>query len=47
MSATLWAPRLVLPVSAERDHIRGSANAPLVLVVQAITSARIAGRRIW
>jgi protein-disulfide isomerase len=32
MSATLWAPRLVLPVSPDRDHICGSANAPLVIV---------------
>ncbi len=32
MSATLWAPRLVLPVSAERDHVRGSAMPRLVLV---------------
>jgi protein-disulfide isomerase len=32
MSATLWAPRLVLPVSPDRDHIRGSANARLILV---------------
>ena len=32
MSATFWAPRLVLPVSPHRDHIRGAANAALVLV---------------
>jgi protein-disulfide isomerase len=32
MSTTLWPSRLVLPVSADRDHIRGSVNASLVLV---------------
>lgn len=32
MSASLWAPTLELPVSLDRDHIRGAANAPLVVV---------------
>jgi protein-disulfide isomerase len=31
MSRTYFAPKLVLPVSA-RDHIRGSAHAPITLV---------------
>jgi protein-disulfide isomerase len=32
MSATHWEPRLTLPVSADRDHIRGPADAPATLV---------------
>jgi protein-disulfide isomerase len=27
-----WAPELVLPVSPERDHIRGNLDAPVTLV---------------
>jgi protein-disulfide isomerase len=30
--ATPWTPELVLPVSEERDHIRGPVHAPVTLV---------------
>lgn len=32
MSTTLWKSRLVVPVSLERDHIRGCADAPITLL---------------
>jgi protein-disulfide isomerase len=32
MSRTEWAAALTLPVSDERDHIQGSADAPVTLV---------------
>jgi len=32
MSTTLWKSRLVLPVSAARDHIRGAVDAPITLL---------------
>src|SRR5690348_11065795 len=32
MSTTLWKSRLILPVSAARDHIRGAVDAPITLL---------------
>jgi protein-disulfide isomerase len=32
MRATRWESSLILPVSEERDHIQGSADAPVTLV---------------
>jgi protein-disulfide isomerase len=32
MSTTTWTSALTLPVSASRDHIRGSVSAPVTLV---------------
>jgi protein-disulfide isomerase len=32
VNATQWEPRLTLPVSEDRDHIQGSAGAPVTLV---------------
>jgi protein-disulfide isomerase len=32
MSTTLWEPRLALPVSPDRDHIRGAVDAPVTLL---------------
>ena len=29
---TQWAPTLTIPVTPERDHIRGPVNAPVTLV---------------
>ncbi|MFL6604551.1 MAG: DsbA family protein [Steroidobacteraceae bacterium] len=30
--ASRWTPRLTLPVTPERDHIRGPVDAPLTLL---------------
>ena len=32
MSMTTWKPALRLPVSPERDHIRGPLDAPVTLL---------------
>jgi protein-disulfide isomerase len=32
VNATQWEPRLTLPVSEDRDHIQGPADAPVTLV---------------
>ena len=32
MRATQWEAKLVLPVSADRDHVQGSPDAPVTLV---------------
>jgi protein-disulfide isomerase len=32
MSSTIWAAKLRVPVSPQRDHIRGPADAPVMLV---------------
>jgi protein-disulfide isomerase len=32
MSTTQWAPHLTLPVSDDRDHIQGQADAPVTLL---------------
>jgi protein-disulfide isomerase len=32
MRATLWASKLILPVSEDRDHVQGSLDAPVTLV---------------
>lgn len=32
MSSTTWAPSLSTPVSPRRDHLRGSAHAPVILL---------------
>jgi protein-disulfide isomerase len=32
VNATQWEPNLTLPVSEDRDHIRGPADAPVTLV---------------
>jgi protein-disulfide isomerase len=32
MSSTQWAPQLTLPVSDDRDHIQGPADAPVTLL---------------
>jgi protein-disulfide isomerase len=32
MNATYWAPHLVLPISPERDHLIGPADAPVSLL---------------
>ena len=32
MSRTEWQGALSMPVTQDRDHIRGSANAPVTLV---------------